>query len=385
MKIRHSLKSRVLPFLIALTMLAVRSPAGANELAELGEALFFDTSLSLNRTQACASCHNPATAFTDSRDNGTRGAVSLGDDGKSLGDRNAPTITYAALIPPFGVDDTGAYAGGTFYDGRAASLVEQAAEPFTNPLEMNLPDSIAVVGRVKENASHVEKLKALFGETVFDDPDTAFRAIVESIVAFESTAQFAPFDSKYDRFLRGDYELTIQEELGRKLFYSRIFNCHECHLIDDRELQSRAAFSTHRYFNIGVPVNRDVRAKNGLGTGYVDRGLLDNPAVEDPAQAGKFRVPSLRNVAVTGPYMHNGVFDELETVVLFYNKFILTNPESQANPETGLPWGDPEVPETVDLQLLRQGQPVSELQVSALVSFLEALTDQRYEHLLDEN
>jgi cytochrome c peroxidase len=385
MQIRHSLKTRVLPFLIVLTMLLARSPAGANELAELGEALFFDTSLSLNRTQACASCHNPATAFTDSRDNGTGGAVSLGDDGKSLGDRNAPTITYAALIPPFGVDDTGAYAGGTFYDGRAASLVEQAAEPFTNPLEMNLPDSSAVVGRVQENASHVEKLKALFGETVFDDPGTAFRAIVESIVAFERTATFAPFDSKYDRFLRGDYELTIQEELGRKLFYSRIFNCHECHLIDDRELQPRAAFSTHRYFNIGVPVNRDVRAKNGLGTGHVDQGLLDNPAVEDPSQAGKFRVPSLRNVAVTGPYMHNGVFDELETVVLFYNRFILTNPESQTNPETGLPWGDPEVPETVDLQLLRQGQPVSELQVSALVSFLEALTDQRYEHLLDEN
>ena len=124
--------------------------------------------------------------------------------------------------------------------------------------------------------------------------------------------------------------------------------------------------------------------KNGLGADHRDLGLLENPAIDDPAEAGKFKVPTLRNVAVTAPYMHNGVFEDLETVVVFYNKFILTNPESQTNPETGKPWAEPEVPETVDLDLLSEGQPVSPLQVRPLVAFLETLTDQRYEHLLEE-
>jgi len=142
-------------------------------------------------------------------------------------------------------------------------------------------------------------------------------------------------------------------------------------------------FTTHRYHNIGVPVNREVRKKNGLGESHRDLGLLENPSIDDPSQAGKFKVPTLRNVAVTGPYMHNGVFKELETVILFYNKYILTNAESQTNPETGQPWGEPEVPETVEVDLLDDGQPVSSLQLSALVAFLETLTDKRYEPLLD--
>ncbi|MDP7577586.1 MAG: hypothetical protein QGH99_11535, partial [Pseudomonadales bacterium] len=99
---------------------------------------------------------------------------------------------------------------------------------------------------------------------------------------------------------------------------------------------------------------------------------------------GKFRVPTLRNVAVTGPYMHNGIFRDLRTVVLYYNKFTLSNAESQTNPETGQPWGESEVPDTVNLDLLSQGQPISALQVGAIVEFLNALTDQRYEGLIDQ-
>ena len=371
----------VLFLAIVVSALGVRAE---EDLAALGQALFFDTNLSLNRTQACATCHDPAMAFTDSRDNGFGGAVSLGDDGVSLGDRNTPTITYASLTPDFGVDDTDAIAGGHFYDGRASDLADQAGQPFTNPIEMNLPDNAAVVERVRENAGHVAALERHFGKSVFADTDAAFRAITESIAAFERTAQFAPFDSKYDRFLRGEVELTAEEELGRKLFYSRNFNCHTCHLVDHREMLDGAAFTTHRYFNIGVPINEEVRERNGLGAGHKDLGLLENPSVNDPAQAGKVKVPTLRNIAVTGPYMHNGVFKELETVILFYNKFILTNAESQTNPETGLPWGDPEVPDTVDTELLAEGQPISSLQVGPLVAFLKTLTDRRYEHLLDD-
>jgi cytochrome c peroxidase len=132
-----------------------------------------------------------------------------------------------------------------------------------------------------------------------------------------------------------------------------------------------------------VPINKQVRAKNGIDLDHRDLGLLENPEVGDPAMAGKFRVPSLRNVAVTGPYMHNGVFQELATAILFYNRFTLSNRKSQTNPETGERWGEPEVAETVDLELLREGQPMADNYIVALVAFLTALTDQRYESLLD--
>ncbi len=372
----------------AWLLLACNFSIGApapDELASLGQALFFDTNLSATRNQSCASCHEPGRAFTDSRDNGVSGAVSLGDDGRSLGDRNTPGTTYAFLIPDFHTNDKDEYVGGYFLDGRAATMVDQAAEPFVNPIEMAMPDDQAVVDRVRENSSYERSFKKYFGETIFSDPEQAFRAITECIVAFEHSALFAPFDSKYDRYLRGEYELTVAEELGRVLFFSQLINCSSCHLLDMREFSAGEVFSNHRYHNIGVPTNRRVREQNGFDSSHRDLGLLENPDVDDPEMAGKFRVPSLRNVAVTGPYMHNGVFQELRTAILFYNRFMLSNRQSQTNPETGELWLNPEVAETVDLELLREGQPLAENYIAALVAFLTALTDQRYESLLDES
>ena len=362
---------------------AIATPA-PEELAILGQSLFFDTSLSANRNQSCASCHDPGRAFSDSRDNGVAGAASLGDDGISLGDRNTPATTYAFLVPEFHRNDKGEYVGGYFLDGRAATMVDQAAEPFVNPLEMALPDREAVVDRARQNKYYVSSFEKLFDASIFADPDRAFRAITESIVAFERTALFARFDSKYDRYLQGEYELTVDEELGRVLFFSQLINCSSCHLLDTREFTAGEVFSNHRYHNIGVPTNRLIREGNGMAISYRDLGLLANPEVDDPAMAGKFRVPSLRNVAVTGPYMHNGVFQELRTAILFYNRFTLGNRQSQTNPETGELWGEPEVAETVDLELLREGQPLAENHIVALVAFLTALTDQRFEALLEE-
>lgn len=361
--------------------LAAAEPA-EEQLARFGQALFFDTSLSANRTQSCASCHNPAAAFSDSRDNGVSRAASLGDDGTSLGDRNTPGTTYAALIPAFHRNGQDNYVGGFFRDGRAATLSAQAAEPFVNPAEMALPDRAAVVDRVLENAAYVASLEKLFGASIMGAPERAFQAITESIAAFERTATFAPFDSKYDRYLRGEYELTTDEELGRVLFFSQLINCSNCHLLDTREFSVHEIFSNHEYHNIGLPANRDVRRVNGVEDGYIDPGLSGNPQVADPAMLGKFRVPSLRNVAVTAPYMHNGVFQELRTAILFYNRFTLSNSQSQTNPETGKLWEEAEVAGTIDLELLRDGQPLAENHVVALVAFLKALTDQRYEALL---
>ncbi len=363
-------------------LLGCRVASAADERAALGQALFFDANLSLDRTQSCSTCHDPSRAFSDGRDNGVSGAVSVGDDGVSLGDRNAPALTYASLIPAFHRNEKSEYVGGFFPDGRAATLVEQLAEPFTNPIEMALPDAATVVARVRESPSHVSALEKIYGPSVFDDPAQAFQAVIESIAAFEETELFSPFDSKYDRSLRGEYELTHEEELGRVFFFAQLGTCHRCHLLNTREFTSRETFTTHRYHNIGVPAHAAVRKKNGAPATFADVGLLRNSRVDDPAAAGKFRVPSLRNVAVTGPYMHNGIFEDLLTTVLFYNKHLLGSRESQINPETGEPWGQAEVPETIDFERLRAGQPMSRRQAKALVAFLTTLTDQRYESLL---
>lgn len=365
-----------------MTTNGIAFATASDELASLGQALFFDTNLSANRTQSCASCHDPEHAFIDGRDNDVAGAVSLGDDGSSLGDRNTPSTAYAFLIPDFHLDDDGEFIGGYFHDGRAVTIADQAGQPFVNPIEMGLPDNAAVVERVRENPSYVAAFKSLYGSSIFSNKERAFRAITASLVAFESTALFAPFDSRYDRFLRGEYQMTDEEELGRKLFFSQMVNCSSCHLLNTLDTSTRETFSNHQYHNIGVPTNTRARQKNGVAVSHRDLGLLENPAVDDPAQAGKFRVPSLRNVAVTGPYMHNGVFQDLFTAIFFYGKFTLGGEASQINPETGDSWGEAEVPETVNLHLLEEGQPINSDRAAALAAFLTTLTDQRYESLL---
>lgn len=356
--------------------------------ADLGEQLFFDPNFSINRTMACATCHDPDRAFTDGRETPATGIVSLGDDGHALGVRNAPMVTYALTAPPFHFDETlKEYVGGQFLDGRATTLANQAIAPTLNPVEMMMPDAASVEARIKENPDYVADFKQLFGADIFErssdaTPDTpaAFTAFGRAIEAFERTAQFAPFDSKYDRFLRGDYDLTVLEDLGRTLFFSNNnVNCANCHRLK-REDAPFEPFTNHQYRNIGVPRNPALLALGQVSPDYIDHGLLENPQVSDPAMDGKFRTPSLRNVAVTGPYMHNGVFSDLRTVIEFYDKF--NNPDRKLNPETGKPWADPEVPGTVDLEELR-AKALSDRKIDALVAFLETLTDKRYEPLLN--
>jgi cytochrome c peroxidase len=355
-------------------------------LQDLGRALFFDVNLSQNRTQSCATCHDPARAFTDWRDSGVGAAASLGDDGKSLGDRQAPTLSYAALTPVFHQREDGSYAGGQFWDGRASTLAEQAQGPPLNPIEMALPDKGAVVARLQENPNYAREFPALFGAEVFADADAALRALGESVAAFENTEFFAPFDSKYDRYLRGDYLPTEQETLGMTLFFSNQFaNCNQCHQLQTLPESQRENFTNYAYENIGTPVNELLRAANGLGEAHVDRGLLEHPDIDDPAQAGRFKVPTLRNVALTAPYMHNGVFTDLRTVLRFYNKYLARGSKAQINPETGEAWGEPEVAENIALEKLEAGRALDERSIDALLAFMRMLTDQRYESLLEFN
>jgi cytochrome c peroxidase len=374
----------------------------------LGEALFFDANLSQNRTQSCAGCHNPEHAFVDDRvlshfssyeANGTAIPVSLGDmiDTElltdNLGERNAPTAAYAMFSPAFHYDETaGSYRGGQFHDGRETDLKGQAGGPPTNPVEMGMATQGDVVARIKENPDYVTAFKTHYGSDIFDDNDTAYAAMAQAIGKFEKTDTFAPFDSKYDRYLEckdsGGRESecleawSISEVNGMSLFFQNDkTNCLNCHTLASSPSQaSRETFTNYEYHNIGVPKNP---ALTHLAGDFVDYGLYNNPTVDDETHKGKFKVPTLRNIAVTAPYMHNGVFMDLETVLKFY-EFRRDSATWPINPETGEPWDAAEVEATIDTTHLKSGVRLKESQIRDIVAFLKTLTDKRYEHLLEE-
>ncbi|MDF1881976.1 methylamine utilization protein MauG [Sulfurimonas sp. MAG313] len=342
----------------------------------LGKALFHDRSLSLTRKQSCASCHDPLHAFIDNNDNGVNSAVSLGDDGLSLGDRNAPTLTYAAYIPSFFLDKNNTYVGGQFFDGRASDLEQQAKAPFLNNLEMQMPNIVSVVQRVKENQDYVLAMKKFFDVNIFDEDELAFSAVANAIAEFERLPSFASFDSKVDLYTPENEGLSAQELQGQDLFVK--LDCVSCHLDLETDI-SRPLFTNFEYENLGVPINQEVRALNKKSNVFIDHGLLDNPNITDPLQDGRFKVPTLRNIAVTGPYMHNGVFKELKTVIHFYNT---RDVEGAINPETQAPWAKAEVNTTM-LRDLRIGSlDMTNSEEDALVAYLRALTDERYTNLL---
>lgn len=355
---------------------------GLTALEQLGQQLFHEPLLSRNGTQSCATCHDPNHAFTDPRETAAGRAVSLGDDGESWGDRNTPTLSYAFLSPAFHQDDKGRFKGGQFWDGRADDLKDQAGQPMLNPAEMGMPDKASVIGRLRDEEHYQSAFETVFGDGALDDVDAAFDYTTEALAAYQSTEEFAPFDSKFDRYQRGEVELTPQEEFGHTVFIT--WNCRLCHQLRKQGVTPRETFTSFEYHNIGVPANHEVRALNGMGPDHVDQGLLDRPGIEDPAQAGRVKVPTLRNVAVTAPYMRNGIFKDLRTAVMFYNKYPSRRPIHQINPETGQDWGPPEVAENLSMPELQSGLMVDDARVDALVAFLETLTDRRYEPLLEE-
>ena len=377
-----------------LTLLCLLAPgllaADTLSKAELGATLFFDPGLSASGEQSCATCHAPEHAFTDRRGRDIAAAVSLGGDGHSLGDRNAPTITYAAFVPDFHRQPDGVYVGGLFWDGRARDLAEQAGGPPLNPIEMAMRDKRDVVRVLEDSAFYRASLKANYGEDVFDDTEQAYAAITDAIATFEREPEFATFDSRYDRALRGEIELTPEEELGRTLFFSEQFtNCNTCHQLRTSPTDPRETFSNYEYHNIGVPEHAALRGLNSKSGehGFHDDGLAENPLLDAPDESlrGRFRTPSLRNVAVTGPYMHNGIFNDLRTVILFYNKYNSRAEKRQINPETGERWREPEVTANLSLVELEKGPALNDQRIDALLAFLRALTDERYEHLLEDD
>ena len=343
----------------------------------LGEALYSDTSLSKNRTISCQTCHHETTAFTDVRESPVEHMAAVSADENFIGDRNVPTDSYAAFIPEFHSimeDGEKLYVGGNFLDGRASTLKNQAKGPFLNPIEMQMPDEASVIERIKENDNYTEALIKLYGDTIFDDVNTTYDAVADAIATFEKTEAFSPFNSKYDKFLKGEANLTIQESRGLALFSDTTrANCVACHPAITAE-GTADLFTDFTYDNLGVPVNTELRAVNGQADGFIDHGLLDNPDVNDTAFDGAFRVSSLRNINETGPYMHNGIFKDLKTVVHFYNT---RDVEGAINPETGEPWRAAEVPATVNHEELGDLGLTPE-EEDDIVAFMKTLSDERY-------
>ena len=366
-RVNHPNVQRILAVVVGVTLLTTEVAAQTSHLnakERLGKQLFFDQSLSTPPGQACAACHAPEVAFADPD---TDLPVSRGARPGRYGNRNDMTIAYSALVPPLHRDpEDGTWVGGLFWDGRADSLAEQAQGPPLNPLEMANPD-IATIAEKLRAVSYVGLFADVYGSAALDDPSLAFAHMADALAAYERTAEVSPFSSKYDRWLRGDAPLSDQELRGLDLFEAEDKgNCAACHPNRPAEDGSPPVFTDFTYDNLGVPRNPEnpfytlPAALNPEGFAFVDRGLGET--LEDPTQNGTFRVPTLRNVAITPPYMHNGVFKTLFSVVAFYN-----------TRDRGT-WPPPEVSENVNREELGD-LGLTNQELEDLVAFLRTLTD----------
>ena len=291
--------------------------AAMSTMAQLGEKIFRDATLSATGHQSCASCHDPANAHAPS--NGL--VMQLGDDGSSVGGRVAPSMRYLVYNQAFRIEADGTPTGGFFWDGRAASLAEQAKGPFLNPKEMNQPDAAAVVRKLSVSA-YAAEFQALFGADIFTRPDDAFQRVALALQAYQKEdGDFAPFSSKYDAFLRGQARLSDAELRGLALFNSPAKgNWAACHTSAMGRDGSFPLFTDFSYDALGVPRNQSAPSTWG------DLGLCASAALDGlnlsttarEALCGKFKVPSLRNVAVRQAYFHNGRFTDLREVITFY-------------------------------------------------------------------
>ncbi len=364
----------------ALADKASTDPSQATR-ARLGEALFFDPGLSSPPGQSCASCHDAAAAMSDPD---RRLPVSKGIVPGRVGNRNAPTILYAAFSPAFHYDAReGLYIGGQFLDGRAATLEAQAMGPFLNPLEMANPDRRTVVDKVRR-AAYAGDFDRIFGRGALERTDTASAHIAEALAAFQRTPAFSPFSSKYDAWLAGRAKLTNQELRGLRLFESEAKgNCAACHTSRPGPAGEPPLFTDFTYDNLGVPRNPDnpfytlAGGHNPAAALWVDRGL--GAAVGRRAEDGKFKVPTLRNVAVTAPYMHNGYFRSLRSAVAFYNDrdrkpLCRSHFVSEAEALRQQCWPAPEVIANVNHEELGD-LGLTDGEVDDIVAFLHTLTD----------
>lgn len=338
----------------ALTLMVASAASAVPLTAEqrLGKQLYRDQDLSLNRNQACETCHDlnrvrlgpgdrlPSPGFVDP-DNVQNGTpVSDGSVAGRFGGLNAPSAGYAAFSPHFFWNSAeGLFMGGQFWNGRAASLADQAKGPFLNPVEMAMPSKWSVVTRIKEKAAYVQAFRRIYDldlDAIPAHPNApasatpppgvlaAYDAMAKAIGEFEKSSVFNRFDSKFDFVLAGRTTFTPQEQRGLALFNGAA-QCNLCHPADSGIAPDGSVlpplFTDFSYDNLGVGRNVNIP-----GNPAPDPGLAGNPIVAAfgpgtvAAELGKHKVMSLRNLALTAPYGHNGIFKTLEQIVRFYNR-----------------------------------------------------------------
>lgn len=341
-----------------IDQLRVRGVNGGNlsNLAAVGRQVFFDKKMSNPvGTQSCASCHMPSVGFAGLGDGpGFVQGVGQGAVAGAFGGRKPPSAAYAtfspqmtmATPPPDPADPVAPmpeFNGGLFWDGRATGLrlgspaAEQALGPFLNAAEHNVADKQTILNTIKSSNYYNLWLAAFNNEPI----DLSTQAMVDAnydkvgraIAAYEATAEVNKFTSKFDAYMKGQVRLSADEARGLAIFNNQA-ECYDCHTEVSKDGITPALFTDFGYHNLGLPVNtstpnKSVLLAQDLGLGGELETVLPNGQFKYPAewraqafaQYGKFKTPTLRNVAVGANrrYMHNGIFNSLEQVVHFYN------------------------------------------------------------------
>ena len=306
------------------------------------------------------------------------------------GTRAVPSLRYLRSSPPFAldhrfIDGDIAPIGGFTWDGRAASIGEQAQLPLLAANEMANASPADVVRKLRKS-HYAQQFRTAFGKDIFDDPERAFAAALKALDAFEATpSEFFPFSSRYDAFLRGDLELTEQEERDASIFKDpKKGNCSSCHLTSSRGGKP-PMFTDYDFANVGVP--RNPRIPANADPNYYDLGLCgpERSDLKDQHEyCGFFRAPTLRNVAVRDAFFHNAAFHNLKDTLLFYverdlkpEKFYPRNPDGTVHKADDLPPGYPDNLDH-DPPLDRGGSDVPALtgaEIDDVIAFLQTLTD----------
>jgi len=284
---------------------------------ELGRKLFFDPLLSANNKISCATCHKPEFGFADTS------AVSVGV-GSRKGKRNTPSVMNMASREIF------------FFDGRAKTLEEQAVFPIQDHNEMDIMIEKAIL-RVQENKKYITLFQQLYNET----PNRT--NILNAIAEFERSLESS---SPFDKWMAGNENaISASAKRAHKLFIDPKNKCFECHFSPD--------FTGDEFRNIGL---FDGKEWNDSGRYTITK---------NPEDIGKFKVPGLRNVAVTSPYMHNGKIKALKEAIRYYNNIYLTvsHPINEDS-------------------LVRKPLNLSEQDIEDIEQFLISLTDPRYNNLI---
>jgi len=363
-------------------------PAAA--LTALGRQLFADPSLSASGKMSCATCHDPQHDFGPANNLSVQRG---GADGRRFGVRAVPSLKYTHNVPPFTehfVDDDGddsvdqGPAGGRTWDGRSQSFHDQARLPLFSPFEMANTRTAAVLARVQ--AGYAAQFRGLFGEKIFADEGLAFAGLLMALEAYQqSPAEFYPYSSKYDAFLRQEASLSTQELRGLAAFNDpEKGNCARCHpsaMIKGALPQ----FTDFGFAAIGAPRNRAIPAN--ADDRYVDLGLCGPWRADLQGRheyCGLFRTPSLRNAARRPVFMHNGVFRSLTDVVRFYaerdtqpQKWYPHAADGRILKFNDLPAADVA---NLDKQVPFDRRPgdapaLSEQDIENIVAFLQTLTD----------